>query len=86
MPKQMNKASKVKMINEALQKSSVAKGKRARAFLDEKGRLRYEMLAQSATGPYLARATFQQMLNLMHGKDMREVYRAVHGDYQSIRA
>jgi len=71
----MTKAEKVKIINQALRKSSVAVKKGARAEILKDGRIEYTMLGKSAMGEYRMKVPFSKVLGLMHGEDMRRIHR-----------
>lgn len=75
----MTKQEKIDMINEALSKSSAAQKVQAEAYLNEDGHVRYRKQYKAATGPYFGKATFEEMLSLMWGEDMRRIYKAVYG-------
>lgn len=65
----MTKQEKVKLINEALQKSSTAQEAQAVAEVLPNGRIEYRKL--SGNGRYMMKASFREMLALMWGADMR---------------
>lgn len=72
----MDKKDKVKTINQAINRSPVAKEKGAKAELLPNDRIEYSMSATTRLGkPYRIKVTFRQILSLLHGEDIRQLHR-----------
>lgn len=70
------KAEKVRDINQAIRRSSVAMTLKARAEILKDGRVQYSTEATTRTGrKYRAKATFRFILGLLKGEDMRALHR-----------
>lgn len=70
----MNKQTKMKMINEAVQRSNVAIAKQAKAEILTDGRIEYTMLA--ANGKYIEKVSYREILRTLNGQDMRGIHNA----------
>jgi len=68
----MTKQEKVNLINEALRRSSWAQEVQAVAEVLPAGRIEYRKLSNG--GRYMVKASFREMLALMHGEDMRRLH------------
>jgi len=65
------KELKVKEINEAISRSSLAKDLKAKAEIKD-GCIQYSMLTRGQR-PYRIKVTFRQILNLLHGEEIRRL-------------
>lgn len=66
------KEQKVQDINRAIQRSSTAKAKKAKAELLKGGRIQYSIETKTRTGrKYRAKVSFRDILALLHGEDIR---------------
>ena len=71
----MNKQEKVKLINQAIKRSSVAREKGAKAEILKDGRIEYTMFGTSTAGrKYRMKVPFSKILGLLHGEDMRRLH------------
>ena len=71
----MKKTDKVKMINDAIGRSSVATKKQAKASIDRDGNIEYTMLSRN--GKYTMRVKYSEILATLHGEDMRKIHSAL---------
>jgi hypothetical protein len=69
----MTKAAKAQMINEAISRSEYAQSKQAAAVILPDGCIEYQM----SNGRYMMRVSFAEILNTLHGQDMRAIYAAM---------
>jgi hypothetical protein len=69
----MKTTEKAQMINEALKRSEFAQEKQAIAVLAG-NRVEYWMVASNSR--YTVRVSFAEILNTMHGEDMRRIHAA----------
>ena len=71
----MKKGDKVKLINDAIARSSTAITKQANAHILSDGRIEYTMLAPN--GRYTIKATFKEILGTLWGDDIRNILKQV---------
>jgi len=72
----MDKQEKVKLVNQAIRRSSVAREKGAKAEVLKDGRLEYTMFGRTTAGrKYRMKVPFSKILGLLHGEDMRRLNR-----------
>ena len=70
------KEDKVRDINQAIHRSSVAMTLKAKAEILKDGRVQYSEEATAKSGrKYRARSTFREILRLLHGEDMRDLHK-----------
>lgn len=66
------KEEKINDINKAIHKSRTALNVKAKAEILSDGRIQYSYMMTSGLGkPYRAKVSFRQILNLLHGEDIR---------------
>ena len=71
----MTKQEKVKLINQAIKRSSVAREKGAKAEILKDGRIEYTMLGTTTAGrKYHMKVPFSKILGLLRGEDMRRLH------------
>lgn len=71
-----SKQQKVQDINKAIRRSSTAKGKKAKAALLKDGRIEYSIESITRGGRrYRTKATFRDILQLLHGEDLRQLHK-----------
>lgn len=70
----MTKTEKVAMINEAISKSELAIEKGAKVEL-RNNKIIYTKFGKCLTGNYVMKSTFEEIIFLLAGEDIRNIYR-----------